>query len=94
MHEEGIVHGNLIVDSVVVDKATNQAQLTNLQYACVATEQPRNEHLELAYAGEKLHRNLMAPERLDPQHFGRESARPTPASDVYSLAMIACHVRV
>ncbi|TCD60727.1 hypothetical protein EIP91_009621, partial [Steccherinum ochraceum] len=84
LHDEGLVHGDLHGGNVLIDGEGN-ARLADFGMALVSES--------TAYAYASVHGGgairWKAPELIDPEEFGIESSRPTPASDVFSFACMS-----
>ncbi|TCD66074.1 hypothetical protein EIP91_001832 [Steccherinum ochraceum] len=81
LHDEGLVHGDLHGGNILIDDEGN-ARLTDFGMALLTES--------TAYGYASLHGGgairWKAPELSDPEEYGVEGMRPTPASDVFSFS--------
>lgn len=93
LHLEGVVFGDLRAESIFLDIATLDAQIGRFECACVDTEKTVDEDTDLVFKNDN-NQHLLPPERLNPEKFGLISTRPRKYGDVYSLGLLAVHVRI
>ena len=88
LHSEGIVHGDLHGGNILVDN-DGHIRLTDFGLALI--------YDATAYSYSSIHGGgavrWKAPELIDPEECGADSARPTYKSDVYSYACVVIEVR-
>jgi tetratricopeptide (TPR) repeat protein len=85
LHEQRIVHGNLKLENVVVDRETEGAPSLSLIDACVdrlRTRPPPNGHIEPW--------SVSSPKTVSPEQLRGHA--PTPASDIYSFGAVLYEV--
>ena len=87
LHNEGIIHGDLHAANILVDDKGN-ACLTDFGLSLIAEASAYN--YGSVHGGGAI--RYQAPELIDPEEFGLESSRPTPASDIFSFACTAIEV--
>ncbi|KAJ3485630.1 hypothetical protein NLI96_g4832 [Meripilus lineatus] len=80
LHLEGVVHGDLRGVNILVD-STGNMKLTDFGMAVIAEATQSHTGTRGSYA-------WLAPEVIDPDHFGLKHAQSTFASDIYSFACV------